>query len=882
VLPEDGKLASSVGGAVLSDCRRILDAVPDPILVADAETGVVVEANQAAEELFGRARDELVGLHHAQLYPAQTAESAQALFASYVTEGAMSPAQEQPALAIVRADGREVAVEISARMATFDGRRRVVGVFRDVTAQRSTAQALRESEERLRLFMEHVPAGVFLKDEHDRLLYTNEYLTQLFGWKGGIGKTTFDLLPRALAECMVADDRLAFEQGSRVLTEHVVDAQGTARVFETHKFPLPQPGNKRLLAGIALDVTARVQAEEQARAAAREWEATFGAVGDAVWLLDSECRVRRANAVARRLFGDDAAVLGRHCWEIVHDSKRPIPDCPTLRMRLSLGREVSQVAIGDRWLEVAVDPILGDDGTLVGAVHAVSDITARVKFEAALKESEARHRVLFDQSPVAIVVATAGGEIVDANESLGDMLGYAPPQVRRLRLDDLYVDHSELDEQRAEIAQHDSVAGRDVRLRCQDGNVIDCLASTTKLSIGERVLFQTTFIDISGRRQAERALRESERGFRSLFDTMSEMVVLHELVLDSAGRASDYRILDCNPAFTSATGIARERAVGALASELYGTGEPPYLDTYARAAQTGEPAQLDVYFSGMRKHFSISVFSPQRMQFATVSTDISGRKLAEEEIRTLNAELEDRVAQRTSELAVANKELESFSYSVSHDLRAPLRAIDGFSQALQEDCGNQLDATGRLHVERVRAATQRMGVLIDDMLRLSRVVRGELRLESIDLSALACVVAEDLAHQEPTRRARVAIQDGLVVEADPRLLRVVLENLLGNAWKFTRDQAEPVIELGADASGEGAVYYVRDNGAGFDMNHVERLFAPFQRLHSDAEFPGNGIGLATVQRIVSRHGGRVWAEGAVGRGTTVYWTLSGAQGVLNA
>jgi light-regulated signal transduction histidine kinase (bacteriophytochrome) len=245
------------------------------------------------------------------------------------------------------------------------------------------------------------------------------------------------------------------------------------------------------------------------------------------------------------------------------------------------------------------------------------------------------------------------------------------------------------------------------------------------------------------------------------------------------------------------------------------------------------------------------------------------RKRAESEIRQLNENLQG----YAKNLEAANKELEAFSYSVSHDLRAPLRAIDGFSKILLEDYHDRLDAAGKDCLERVRAATLRMAQLIDDMLELSRVTRTEMRREKVDLNKIAKDVVEDLRASDPQRDVAFVVREGLEADGDPRLLRVVLGNLLGNAWKFTSKLNHATIEFGAIQLDGRPAYFVRDNGAGFDMAYAGKLFGIFQRLHAMAEFPGTGIGLATVQRIVHRHGGRVWAEGEVGKGATFYFTL---------
>src|ERR1700704_2222386 len=242
-------------------------------------------------------------------------------------------------------------------------------------------------------------------------------------------------------------------------------------------------------------------------------------------------------------------------------------------------------------------------------------------------------------------------------------------------------------------------------------------------------------------------------------------------------------------------------------------------------------------------------------------------------LRKAHDELEQRVHERTAQLAATNKELEAFSYSVSHDLRAPLRSIDGFSLALLEDYGDHLAAEGKDHLQLIRAATQRMGMLIDDLLNLSRMTRAEIRKEAVNLSALAQSVVAGLREAQPNRQIEFRIEDRLEASADPRLVQVVLENLLGNAFKFTSKCTSASVEFGKLRNNGSSAYFVRDNGAGFDSAYATRLFGAFQRLHAASEFPGTGIGLATVQRIVHRHGGEIWAEGAVEKGATFYFTL---------
>ncbi|HYG87512.1 MAG TPA: ATP-binding protein [Azospirillum sp.] len=259
-----------------------------------------------------------------------------------------------------------------------------------------------------------------------------------------------------------------------------------------------------------------------------------------------------------------------------------------------------------------------------------------------------------------------------------------------------------------------------------------------------------------------------------------------------------------------------------------------------------------------------------RTVFTAILRDVTKAREAEESITSLNTDLR----RRATQLENANRELEAFSYSVSHDLRAPLRSISGFSQVLTEDYSACLDEEGRDYLKRIGDASQRMAQLIDDLLDLSRLSRGEVRRAPVDLSALATAVVADLVAAHPERKVAVTIAPGLTADADPHLVRTVLVNLLGNAWKYTSRKDHAQIQFGTTTDEEGQpAFFVRDNGAGFDMAYVDKLFGAFQRLHGMKDFPGTGVGLATVQRIVHKHGGRVWAEGVVDGGATFYFTL---------
>jgi PAS domain S-box-containing protein len=397
-----------------------------------------------------------------------------------------------------------------------------------------------------------------------------------------------------------------------------------------------------------------------------------------------------------------------------------------------------------------------------------------------------------------------------------------------------------------------------------------------KNDAGETTGLCGVITDITERKAAEEAVRESARMMRLVLDAALDAVV-------RMGR--DGRVLEWNEQAERMFGYPRTKAIGVPLVELI---VPPQLrqaydDGLKRFLEGGDKLTLGRRFETEAKRADGSEF-PVEMAVAAVEgrdglflsafiRDISERRQHEDEMRRLNRDLERRVAERTAELQTAVRELESFSYSVSHDLRAPLRAINGFSQLLEQDCAAGLDDMARGYLARVRAASVKMGNLIDDLLELSRVSRQSLHFKTVDLSLLSAEIAAELEVAEPGRQVRWSIAPGVAATCDAGLMRAVLTNLLGNAWKYSARRSDARIAFDIERADGEIVYFVRDNGVGFDMQFVDKLFGPFQRLHSPAEFPGSGIGLATVARIVQRHGGRVWAEGRPGEGAAFYFTL---------
>ncbi len=703
------------------------------------------------------------------------------------------------------------------------------------------------------------------------------------------------------------------------------------------------------------------------------------------------------------------------------------------------------------WVESRCKPIFGSDGKVEHMLVWSRDITARKRAELALRESETLVRSITDHSEDIIFVKDRDSRFLFMNPAGLKQNGFTLEQI---------LGHSdmELNPNAAEAAT--SMA---TDLRVMSSRQTETTEEEVSLpSGGKRVLLTTKTTrldpngnviglvgisrDITDRKRAEEALRESEERFRSLYTSMTEVVALHEIVTDSKGQAVDYRILDINPSYTKVMGISRDRAVGALASQLYGVDKMPYLNIYDRVAATGEPASFEAFIPLLSKHFEISVFSPQRGHFAIVASDISDRKQAESRLakqqallegmnrilreairceteteladkcltvaqeltgsqfgliqelnatgnadclamtspggevckmpqseaavllrdmpmrgllanviqkgvtllandpaahpdwaglppghpplqrflgvplkvgdrsigliglankssdydsedqevaesvassfvealqrlrakhhlRSLNTFLDQRVQERTTQLETANRELESFSYSVSHDLRAPLRAISGFAGILAEDYRQRLDDEGQRLLDTITREAKQMGQLIDDLLQFSRVGRKTMQAAEVDMRMLAQKAWLDCTAQSPGRNLQFNLRPLPVTRGDAAMLRQVWTNLISNAVKYTRPKEVAVIEISSRAGEGELVYCVKDNGVGFDPEYVGKLFNVFQRLHSESEFEGTGVGLALVQRIIRRHGGRVWAEGKPNEGATFYFTL---------
>lgn len=639
------------------------------------------------------------------------------------------------------------------------------------------------------------------------------------------------------------------------------------------------------LCGGAFD---RMRTEAELHAKEQQYHQIVETTQEGIWVVNSKGITTFVNRRMAEMLGyEQKEILGLTSFDFMfpEDREKIIANIDEERRKehrqldLRLRRKDGEAM----WALVTANPILDAQGKFAGSVGLLSDITKRKLVEEELRESEARFQSFMNNLAGFAFIKDHEGRYVFVNstweklfgKTLGEMIGMT-------------------DEELFPGTMATTFKGSDAQLRAgkKPIQVMETIYHgeephsyfVSKFIIPgeapEEELVGGVAMDITERLKMQEQLRESQARSQAILNSALDAVV----TIDHTGS-----IVEFNPAAEKMFGHKQEDVLGRNMGEVI---VPPELrerhqQSLERCVQTGESNILGrlIEIKAMRadgSQFPVEltinrVEQGPRPLFTGFIRDITERQEAEQEIRQLNTSLEKRVNERTAELQATNKELESFCYSVSHDLRAPLRAIDGFSQALEEDYATLLDQDGKNYLDRVRKATRRMALLIDDLLELSRVSRAELKIQDVDLSQMARLVMEELQHGHPERKVEWVGAPRLRAKGDPRLLRVALDNLLGNAWKFTRTQPNPRIEFGVTVQDGQTVYFVRDNGAGFDMNYADKLFGVFQRLHSTNEYEGTGVGLANVQRVIHRHGGCVWADAKVNQGATFYFTLPKAE-----
>lgn len=529
------------------------------------------------------------------------------------------------------------------------------------------------------------------------------------------------------------------------------------------------------------------------------------------------------------------------------------------------------------WCEGTITNMLHEPA-VAALVSNFRDITERKQTEEALQENQQLLSTIINNSTAVIYVKDLRGRYLLVNHRFTELFHRSEEAILGKTDYDFFSKEDadafrQMDER---TAAADHALTEEERVRQDDGmHTYISVKSTLRNATGKPYAIFGISTDISDRKKAEESIRLAEANYREIFDKASDAIYVHEMQTG--------RVIEVNQRASKITGYSKEELIGGDPKDFI-TNHPQYTlqhaFSYLQKAAEGKPQLFE--WLGKNKDGSYNWLEVNLKKASIAGQDrilaffreINDRKKAQMEVQKLNEGLEQKVIDRTAELQSANKELESFSYSVSHDLRAPLRAIHGYTKMLSEDYIDKLDDDAKQMMDAVLRNAGKMGRLIDDLLAFSKLGKKDLQITTVDMTKLATTVLNDIKYSMPSIKASVVILPLLPANGDPNLMSQVFTNLISNAIKYSEEKDAPAIEIGSREEGRETVYYVKDNGAGFDMKYYDKLFGVFQRLHRDEEFEGTGVGLALVKRIITRHGGKVWAEAEIGKGATFYFTMS--------
>ena len=757
----------------------------------------------------------------------------------------------------------------------------------ELTERKRVEEELGKSEEKYRTLFENKHTVMLLIDPNTgQIVDANPAACAFYGYSrqelDELKVSQLNVLPDDMVKAEMEKARQ--EQRSYFNFKHRL-ANGEIRDVEVFSGPIILD-NKQLLYSVIHDDTERINAENALKTSEAKYRLLAENMADVVWILDLSGQFTYVSQSVFRLRGFTPE-------EVIKTSMREAMTPDSLQsVETDLPRRLRAFANGDKServrtveidqlhkngsivpTEVVTNLITNDQGQVTQILGVSRDISERKQVEAALRESEERYRILFEDAIEGIVQSTPQGKYINVNQSYVRIFGYDSPEEMVDQVTNVGVQIYAHPEDRARLlgllASSDRVENFEAEGICKDGRFIWCSFNVNAIrnTNGELIRLDSRLVDITQRKLAEISLQQKTEELDRFFNIALDLLCIAD---------TDGYFRHLNEAWETTLGYPLAELEGNLfLNYVHPDDIQSTLDSIAELSE-----QKPVINFVNRYRCKDGTFrwiewrtAPFGKQIYAAARDITERKLADAKILEAQAELETRVKERTAELEAANHELEAFSYSISHDLRTPLRSLDGFSGILLADYQDKLDEPAQNYLMRIRKASRHMWQLTEDLLALSHITRMPFAPQQVDLSTLAREVAAEFESLDPQRKVNIEIAPNMVACGDPNLLKIVYENLLNNAFKFTGQIEEAHIQVGVMEQAGETVYFVRDNGSGFDMAYAGKLFAPFERLHNRGEFPGTGIGLATVKRIITRHGGRIWPDAELNRGATFYFTL---------
>jgi PAS domain S-box-containing protein len=850
---------------------------PNAMCISRIEDGVFIEVNESFTRDNGYTRDEAIGHSSAELNIWVNSNDRKRIMEKLKKEGKVL---EEEYLARTKS-GKIRNMLFSAGRINVAGQDCLIGVSTDITERRQAEEDLRESQEFNTSLLENAPHQIVVINPDTSIRYVNPKFEEVNGW-------TLDEIVGIKAPYPWWTDELKTEEAIEQFKEAIrmdvgqVETMARKKNGELYWLDLNWVGvkhNDELQYCLinSNDITELKRAEQALKESEEKFSKAFRSSPNIVAISTlKEGRFIEVNDSFTGLTGYTREELIGHSAKEIHIWENPKDRDEMLRILKKYGRVHNhefnfRIKSGEiRIWSFSADLI--DIGTEPCMISMTIDITELKRAEQALKESEEKFSKAFRSSPNTIVITTLKeGRFIEVNDSFTDLTGYTREEViGNTAIDfNLWADPEDRDRMLRILKRDGRVHNHEFNFRVKSGEIRTWTFSAELIDIGPEPCMISMTMDITEQKRAQETIKESEEKFSKAFHSSPAAISISLL--------SDGSFIEINNSYTQITGYTRKELIGHNAEEYNMWAKAEQKDSMVNKMQNREKMNNEEYeFRSKSGKIKTMLVSSEYLTLGgkpcvlVASTDITERKKTEEKLKETLKDLEHSSAQ----LAATNKELETFSYSVSHDLRSPLRSIDGFSQALLEDYEDSLDEIGKDYLNRLRTASQKMGELIDGLLKLSRLTRGQMHQEEVDLSTLVEEITSRLHENEPKRKVDFIIRKGLVAQGDRELLRALFENLLGNAWKFTSKSEKARIEFGITKNGKKTTYFINDNGAGFDMVYADKLFGAFQRLHDASEFAGTGIGLATVLRIINRHGGNIWAEGAVNKGATFYFTLN--------